>query len=463
MKKSLLTSILISYLVLLPLSAQNKDFIKGVDISFLNQIEDNNGIYYENGVPGDALNIFKNNGINYIRLRIWHTPEDGYTNLDKTLLIAERIKALGLKLLIDFHYSDTWADPGWQSKPADWENLSFQLLKDSIYYYTFNVITALKNQNTLPDMVQIGNEIICGMLWNDGRICESYNTFQQWDQFTQLVKEGIRGVKESLSPGDSVKIMIHIDRGGDNAGSQWFFNNLIALGIDFDIIGLSYYPWWHGNLKNLKYNLNDLALRYNKEIIVVETAYPCTLDWFDNTHNLVGDTSQLHSGYPATVDGQKSFLNDLIELILKINNDKGAGLFYWAPEYISVPALESSWENLTLFDFNGELLSSIEAFNFDPADIQYPPQIDYSFHLYQNYPNPFNPVTRIKFSIPVAGNVTIKVYDILGNEIKTILNEYKAVGTYETEFAADSLPNSVYCYRMISGDYSVTKKMILLK
>lgn len=460
MKKSFLTSILISFLLLLPLSAQNKDFIKGIDVSALNQIEDNNGIYYENGVPGDALNIFKNNGINYIRLRIWHTTEDGYTNLDKILLMAARVKALGLKLLLDFHYSDTWADPGWQSKPADWENLSFQVLKDSIYYYTYNVITALKNQNTLPDMVQIGNEIVCGMLWDDGHICESFNTFQQWDQFTQLVKEGIRGVNESLDEDDSVKIMIQL---GDVSGSQWFYNNLIALGVDFDIIGLSYYPWWHGTLNSFKYNVNDLALAYNKEIIVVETAYPWTLEWFDNTNNIVGDSSQVLTGYPATVEGQKNFLSDLIKVILNIPNDKGVGIFYWEPDWISAPDLGSPWENVTLFDFNGELLSSIEAFNFDPTDLKLLDNRDYSFQLYQNYPNPFNPVTKIKFSIPIAGNVTIKVYDILGNEVKIILDEYRPAGTYETEFKADSLAGSVYCYRMISGNYSVTKKMILLR
>jgi len=185
---------------------------------------------------------------------------------------------------------------------AAWKNLTFQVLKDSVYQYTRRVITALKNQNTLPDMVQIGNEITCGMLWDDGRVCGQYDTPQQWTQLAELLNAGIRGVKESLTAGDTVQIMIHIDRGGDNPGSRWFFDHLLAQNVNFDIIGLSYYPWWHGTLSDLEFNTYDLAQRYGKEIVIVETAYPWTLDWYDNTHNIVGDSSQLLGGYPATVN-----------------------------------------------------------------------------------------------------------------------------------------------------------------
>ena len=267
------------------------DFIRGVDISRLLLIEDNGGIYTKSGIQKDVLEIFTDHHINYVRLRIWHTPADGYCDLNKTLIMAQRIKNAGLKLMLDFHYSDTWADPGHQTKPAVWENISFQALKDSIHRYTSHVITALKSQNTLPDMVQIGNEIRCGMLWDEGRVCGQFDTPEQWTQFVELIKEALRGVNENVTPDDTVKTVIHIDCGGNNLASRWFFDNLFLYDVDFDIIGLSYYPWWQGTLSDLEYNTHDLAQRYDKDVIIVETAYPWTLDWYDNTHNIVGDSS----------------------------------------------------------------------------------------------------------------------------------------------------------------------------
>jgi arabinogalactan endo-1,4-beta-galactosidase len=234
--RTIFICIIISSQLLAQDYSREKELIKGVDISTLLEIEDNGGIFKENGNPKDALEIFRGHGINYIRLRVWHTPGSGYCDLTKTLSMANRIKDLGLKLLLDFHYSDTWADPAHQTKPAAWQNLSFQELKDSIYFYTSNFVTALKNQGTLPDIVQIGNEITCGMLWNEGRVCDQFNTPQQWAQLGELINEGIRGVNESLNAGDTVKIMIHIDRGGDNASSQWFFDNLLEENVNFDIM-----------------------------------------------------------------------------------------------------------------------------------------------------------------------------------------------------------------------------------
>jgi len=339
------------------------EFIQGVDISSLLPIENNGGIYTEYGLRKDALQIFRDHNINFVRLRIWHTPDDEYCNLDKTLLMAQRIKNAGLKFMLDLNYSDTWADPGKQSKPAAWENLSFQALKDSIHTYTSHVIAALKNQNTLPDIVQIGNEITCGMLWNDGRVCGQYNTPNQWKKLSELIDSAIKGVYDCCSDDDSVRIMIHVDDGGNNDTCRWFFDNLFAQDVDFDIIGLSFYPWWHGYLTELEYNINDLALRYEKDIIVVETAYPWTLDWSDNTHNIIGDSTQLLDGYPATVEGQKNFLRNLIFLISNLPGDRGLGLFYWAPEFISTKQYSSPWENVTLFDFYGEVLNSITVFD----------------------------------------------------------------------------------------------------
>lgn len=446
-----------------------QEFIKGFDVSMLQQIEDNGGLYFENGVQKDALQILKDHGANYIRLRLWHTPAENYNNLSKTLLMSKRIKNNGFRFLLDFHYSDSWAEPGKQTKPAAWNSLSFSELKDSIYSYTFNVISAFKSQNALPDIVQIGNEITCGILWNDGRVCDDFDTPQQWQQLAELLNKAIAGVNDNLEAGDSVKIMIHIDRGGDNNGARWFFDNLFSQNVKFDMIGLSFYPWWHGTLGDQQFNLDDLALRYNKDIVVVETAYPWTLDWFDNVNNIVGDSTQLLNGYPASVDGQKNFLTDEISIIKNTNSNRGKGIFYWAPEWISVQPFGSPWENVTLFDFYGEVLASITAFE----DITNHVDDEYSFNdfvLFQNYPNPFNPTTLIKYTIPNVERqasslyqTTLKVYDVLGNEVTTLTNDEKPAGTYEVKFKGKGLAGGIYYYRLTAGTFSTAKKMILLK
>ncbi|MFX1250808.1 MAG: arabinogalactan endo-beta-1,4-galactanase [Promethearchaeota archaeon] len=338
----------------------DSSFINGVDISGLPEIEDNNGEYFFNGVRMDPLQIFKEHSMNYIRLRLWKDPTSGYCNLEKTISIAKRAKNEGLKLLLDYHYSDTWADPGHQKKPASWDGLSFDELKAKVYNYTKEVIADLRSQNIRPNMVQIGNEINNGFLWNDGKIGGEYNN--NWSNFTDLLKAGINGVRDSLLLGETIKIMIHIDKGGDNVGARWFFDNLLANEVDFDIIGLSYYPWWHGTLNNLKNNINDLAVRYGKDIIIVETAYPWTLEWRDSTNNIVGLEEQLLEGYPATVEGQKKYLEQLLKIIKEVPSSRGVGLFYWAPEWISVPTLGSPWENVALFDFDGNALDSMITF-----------------------------------------------------------------------------------------------------
>jgi arabinogalactan endo-1,4-beta-galactosidase len=345
------------------LPAQTSEFIKGADISFIPQIEDLGGKYYVDGVETDPVEIFKQNQFNYIRLRLWHSPANGYIGLESTLDMASRIKQDSLKFLLNFHYSDWWADPGQQTKPAAWQNLTYSELVDSIYAYTYNVIQTFDAFGALPDMVQIGNEIISGFLWPEGRVGGSYNNPQQWQQFATLLKTARNAVIDAV-PDTTIPIMIHIDRGGDNAGSRWFFDNLNNYQVPFDIIGQSFYPWWHGTLTQLSQNLNDLAVRYNKEIIVTEIAYPWTLQSLNDNHgNIVWNSSQLHQGYPSTVEGQFNYLADLIQIVKNVQNNKGVGVIYWAPEYISVQPIGSPWENVTLFDFGGEALSSFAAFH----------------------------------------------------------------------------------------------------
>lgn len=350
-------------LLSVPLYAQSGGgFIRGIDISFTPQIESLGGKYLENGVQKDALDIFKENGANYVRLRLWHTPSGGWCGLGQTIQYAVRLKAKGFKFLLDIHYSDSWADPGKQNKPAAWAGLTFSALNDSVYAYTKNVISALKGQNALPDMVQIGNEITGGMLWPDGKLYGVANPDSQWIKFGQLLKSGIAGVKDAADT-NKVRIMIHIDRGGDNAGSIFFYDHVIAQGVNFDVIGLSYYPWWHGNLTQLSANLHDLSKRYQKDLVVAETAYPWTLQsQNDGVGNIVGPSTTLLPGYPASPDGQKNFVVMLSQIIKDTTSGKGIGFFYWEPSYISVSPIGSPWENLTTFGFDGAALSSIKAF-----------------------------------------------------------------------------------------------------
>ena len=461
MKKIFLLILFINALVV----AQTSDFIKGVDISFIPQIEDLGGAYYVDETQTDPVEIFSQNGVDYIRLRLWHSPANGFCGLASTLEMAGRIKQSGLKFLLNFHYSDTWADPSHQNKPAAWASLTYEELVDSIYAYTFNVIHAFDAANVLPDMVQIGNEIIIGFLWPEGRVGDSYNTPQQWQQFTNLLKTARNAVMDAV-PDTTIPIMIHIDRGGDNAGSRWFFDNLNSYQVPFDVIGQSFYPWWHGSLTDLSQNLNDLSTRYNKNIIVVETAYPWTLSWDDNTNNIVGNSSQLHNGYPASVEGQYDFLHDLIDIIKNVPNNKGKGVFYWAPEYISVQPIGSPWENLALFDFEGEVLSSISAFVV--TNVENEISAVSGFILYQNYPNPFNPVTRINYELQQQTHIKLIVYNSLGEKVNLLVDEVKDASEHFVEWnGRDSnnniLPTGIYLIKLITDKNSASIKTIFIK
>ncbi len=240
----------------------------GADISFLPELEARGVKFSDKGNQKDVFEILKDHGFNYIRLRIFkdpqkdngYSPGKGFCDLAHTMEMAKRIKAAGMKFLLDFHYSDYWADPGKQFKPKAWEGKNFLQLQDSVYDYTKEVLLALKNQGTPPDMVQVGNEINHGMIWPEGHV-------RSFDSLAQLVFVGIQAVRE-VTPDASV--MIHIALGGQNDESHFFLDNLVKRNVPFDVIGLSYYPKWHGTLADLKYNINNLAITYRKDIIVVE-------------------------------------------------------------------------------------------------------------------------------------------------------------------------------------------------
>ncbi|MFL5807959.1 MAG: beta-galactosidase GalA [Flavisolibacter sp.] len=244
------------------------DKMIGADISFLPQLESRGMKFSDKGVQKDVIEILKDHGFNYVRLRIFndpardsgYSPKKGFCDLGHTLQMAKRVKAAGLKLLLDFHYSDYWADPGKQFKPAAWRGTTFNVLKDSVYEYTKNVVGKLKAQGTTPDMVQIGNEINHGMIWPEGHI-------SNLDSLAELIQSGIKGVHAIDA---SVPIMLHTALGGQHDETVFFFDNMLARGIQFDVIGMSYYPKWHGTLDDLRNNLTDIAKRYDQDIIIVE-------------------------------------------------------------------------------------------------------------------------------------------------------------------------------------------------
>ncbi|MBW6489718.1 MAG: glycosyl hydrolase 53 family protein [Lentimicrobium sp.] len=240
----------------------------GADISFLPQLEAEGMKFYDNGIEQDAIDMLKNHGFNYVRLRIFVNPEHekgyspgkGYCGLESTLAMAKRVGEAGMNLLLDFHYSDYWADPQQQFKPSAWEGQDFETLSGTLGEYTRSTLQSLKEQGTLPQMVQIGNEINHGIVWPEGHIGNP-------DKLAALLKAGVEACR---SVDSSIAVMMHIALGGQNEEAIFWFDNMIARGVEFDIIGLSYYPRWHGSLDNLQFNLKDMAARYNKDVNVVE-------------------------------------------------------------------------------------------------------------------------------------------------------------------------------------------------
>lgn len=335
--------------------------VLGADISSLPKSEDFGGVYrYADGTEADALQILKDHGMNYARLRVWVDPPDGYHNKARILAMAARLKEQGIQLLVDFHYSDHWADPGKQIKPAAWRDYDFEQLKGAVYDHTYDVCSALVEQGTPPDMVQVGNEINAGMLWPDG-------SYENFDNLAALLKEGYRAVKD-CSP--TTPVMLHIAEGGSNDVARWWFDNITRRDVPFDVIGISYYPYWHGSLAELQANLIDISARYDKDVIVVETAYAFTDQDADNYPNIVsGDMVIPH--YPLTPEGQRLMLRDVMAVVRAMPQGRGLGIFYWDAVWTAVegngwdatdPTSGNAWENQALFDFEGRALPALQEF-----------------------------------------------------------------------------------------------------
>ena len=342
--------------LLLAISLPAQDFLSGADLSLLQFFQDRGISYKSNGVTQDAILLLKNRGINCVRLRLFTStaaqaqadPYDYMNNLAYTLPLAVRVKNAGLKLLLDFHFSDTWADPGHQAKPAAWTNLPFAQLPAQLRSYCSNSIAAFVAAGAAPDYVQIGNEITSGLLWTDGEVGGAYESPAQWSQLGQLLKAAIQGVKD-VAGAPPPKIIVHLDRGGDWATTEWFFDSLNVQSVPYDIIGESYYPFWHGSLDDLRNCLTNAVQRYHKPVIVAETGFP-----FANSTNL--------DGFTATTNGQVDFVIALAQVVKGLPGQKGLGIFWWGAEYQTLHGYNlAGFDQRSLFGPDGNVLPAAGA------------------------------------------------------------------------------------------------------
>jgi arabinogalactan endo-1,4-beta-galactosidase len=339
------------------LGRASRSTIVGHDLSFAVQEAAAGATYTDRGRAALPERILADHGANWVRLRLWVDPPAGYSDLPGVLAMARRAKAAGMRVLLDPHYSDFWADPQKQPIPASWPQ-DLPSLASTVHDYTRDALNALAAQGTPAQMLQLGNEIRNGILWPTGQLDGSAD---QWDRLGTLLRAAASGARDAEGP--TPRLVVHYDQGGDNAGSRWFYDNVVAQHVPFDVIGLSYYPFWHGTLSQLRANLDDLAQRYDRHVSVVETQYGWTLDNGDQENNFLWTPDLLVPGYPATPGGQLGFASDLLSILAAVPGGRGLGVFYWQPEWIPgigwQPGAGTPNDNLTLFDFSGRALPGV--------------------------------------------------------------------------------------------------------
>ncbi|HYF70681.1 MAG TPA: glycosyl hydrolase 53 family protein [Ohtaekwangia sp.] len=358
------------------------DFYFGADLSYVNQVEDHGGVYKDEQVAKDPYTIFKDNGTNLVRLRLWHNPAwtkevygdagtQMYNDLNDVAESIARAKETGMQVLLDFHYSDVWADPGTQKIPAAWKSIiDIEKLQDSVYNYTLATLQYLNERDLLPELVQLGNETNCGMLYTDApeafpscNVCDG-----EWQNIGKVLNGGIRAVREvTASTTIKTKIVLHV---ADPKNVQWWFDNIKSqAGVtDFDVVGFSYYPLWHTTvpLDEVSNSVASFKQRYNKDVMILETAYPWTTESADSYNNHFGDSNPI-TGYPFSPQGQYDFLT---RLTTEVMQGGGIGVVYWEPAWVTSNVKDmwgsgSSWENNTFFDFTGNTHQGIEFMKFN--------------------------------------------------------------------------------------------------
>lgn len=333
--------------------------IRGVDLSSLLKAEDLGAVFRAaDGTPGDAVALLRAGGANWGRLKVWVNSADGYHGREQILTMASRLAEHDMELLVDFHYSDTWADPEKQFKPAAWAELTGAELEDAVREHTADILGALADQGTPAAMAQIGNETNGGMLWPDG-------STDDWDRLGGLLIAGADAAR-AASPG--TRVALHLADGGDNGLYRWWFDHAVEQGVPFDTIALSFYGYWHGTLDELAANLADVSARYDRDVLVVETAYPFRLGSKDDHEDIIARESDLLDGYPATPEGQAAWLRDIRATVDAVPGGRGLGVCYWEPAWTATPGngwdetdpdSGNGWENQALFDYEDRALPAL--------------------------------------------------------------------------------------------------------
>lgn len=362
-----------------------EEFLLGADLSLAKRIADAGGRYRHHGRGGSLPSLLRQAGMNSARLRLFHTPsgEGAQVNdLAYTLALARELHDEGFAICLAPHYSDTWADPGKQFVPAAWAHLGFAELVDEVYAYSRGVATAFRMEGIVPRVVQIGNEITPGILWEHGRIARGHSAASlrwdaeelgeseraSWARLAELLKAGAAGFRDGLAP-HATEIMLHIDRGGDWEASCWFFGNIESHGVPYDAAGLSYYPFWHGMPEDLDRTCRELLERFGKPIHLAELAHPHRAHPFYGAALCGSDEvwNGIVQRYPLTPEGQRRFVEEVVPIIMDLPGGGGRAALYWAPEWIPVAGFrdeadaEACWAR-ALFDEDGNALPALDSF-----------------------------------------------------------------------------------------------------
>lgn len=360
--------------------------ILGIDASTYFEEINANAKYYENNKEVDPFTLFYQNGVNYARIRVWNDPYDeeknpylgGTCDVDNFIKLSKLLSSKGYKILLDLHYSDFWADPGKQILPKAWQKMNVIELGEAIYDFTLDVLNKAKEENIEIELVQIGNEITNGMCWPIGRLIEGKENEIRgnYDNLTALLKAGIKASKEVYP---NIKTILHLERSYDQKVYYEFFNQMREYNVDFDIIGASYYPYWHGTFEQFFANVNMCQKEFNKEVMVMELGYGFTLEDYIKNNNGIAqlvvnntnlDSFNFNQPYPLTKEGQKEFVREFLRLA-RLNDIKG--VFYWEPIWIpgnnicwaskegqkyikeEGKTTRNEWANQCLFDYEGNI------------------------------------------------------------------------------------------------------------
>ena len=419
------------FLLLLFLPQKVKaQFANGADIGWLSQMQNSGYVFKDNsGIQKNCMEILKEKGINALRFRVWVNPTGGYCSKKDVAHMAYIADSMGFNILIDFHLSDTWADPGHQTKPAAWTNDSFAQLQTDVYNHVYSVLDTLKSIGVTPKWVQIGNEVGNGMLWPDGKAPANMSNF------AKLITSGYNAVKAVDS---TIQVIVHLEDGHKDSMFRQIFDGLKTYGAKWDIIGMSVYPYW----ANLSWQVDDsLALitmkdmiaRYNTKVMVCEAGY---------LYNQPVQANQY-----------------LLDLIAKTKSVNGLGVFYWEPESYNWQGYQlGAWDPLTK-----EPTAALDAFlgiNVTSVKKEKSTSTNFDFNI---FPNSFNPNTNIEYTLPKSSNTSIVIYDVLGKEVTSLVDTYKHAGSYSISWSAQNVPSGVYLCMIKSGNFLETKKIILLK